>query len=343
MSGSSTAFDLGASQGAAVLGLLERANVPPVPALYRLIYDYVAGVRGLLASRVDDILGEGGDVAGRLYTEFVAPYETNETLERAAQRITERLRTLDILIRESLSASEQQSAALRGAGADLGGDRLNTALLKEWVQRLETTNRGMRTSTMALERELVEATTELQSMQDEIRLVRENMTRDPLTGLANRSGLDAALRRAMLARGDAGWDMSCAVIDIDHFKSLNDRYGHQVGDEVLRIVARAILVSVRGGDVVGRPGGDEFLAIFPDAGLEDARGLSERIRISVSESDLRAVMGEAVLGGITASIGVASLREDDTITSLVERADRCLYAAKGSGRNRVICEDEPSG
>lgn len=338
MSGGVTAFDLGASQGAAVLGLLERANVPPVPALYRLIYDYVAGVRGLLASRVDDILGEGGDVAGRLYTEFVAPYEGTETFERATQRIAERLRTLDILIRESLSASEQQSAALRGAGAQLGADTLDTSLLKEWVQRLETTNRGMRRSATKLERELVEATTELQSMREEIRLAKENMTRDPLTGLANRAGLDAALQRAMLGRN--GRALCCAVLDIDHFKSLNDRYGHQVGDEVLRIVARAILVSVRGTDIVGRPGGDEFLVVLPDAGLDDARQLGERMRISVTQSDLRAVMGEAVLGGITASIGVALLRQEDTIPALVERADSSLYAAKGHGRNRVVCEGD---
>lgn len=340
MSGYATAFDLGASQGAAVLGVLERANVPPVPALYRLIYDYVAGVRGLLASRVDDILGEGGDVAGRLYTEFVAPYETNETLERATQRITERLRALDVLIVESLSAAEQQSVALRGAGAELGGDQIGAALLQEWVERLEVTNRGMRRSTTKLERELIEATTELQTMRDDIRLVKENMTRDPLTGLANRSGLDTAMQRAMLARSDSERPLSCAMVDIDHFKSLNDRYGHQVGDEVLRIVARAILVSVRGGDVVGRPGGDEFLVIFPNAELTDARELGERIRASVAQSDLRAVMGEAVLGGITASIGVALLREGDSITGLVQRADGCLYEAKQHGRNRVVCEGD---
>jgi diguanylate cyclase len=343
LSGSAAAFDLGASQGAAVLGLLERTNVPPVPALYRLIYDYVAGVRGLLTSRVDDILGEGGDVAGRLYTEFVAPYETNETLERAAQRITQRLRALDVLIRESLLAAEEQSTALRGAGVELNGDQIGTALLREWVERLEATNRGMRRSTTKLERELIEATTELRTMRDEIHLVKENLTRDPLTGLANRSGLDAAMQRAMIARGNSGRLLTCAMVDIDHFKSLNDRYGHQVGDEVLRIVARAILVSVRGGDIVGRPGGDEFLVIFPDAGLTDARELGERIRTSVTQSDLRAVMGEAVLGGITASIGVALHHEGDTITGLVERADGCLYQAKQGGRNRVICEGDVAG
>jgi len=339
VSGSVAAFDLGASQGAAVLGLLERANVPPVPALYRLIYDYVAGVRGLFASRVDDILGEGGDVAGQLYAEFVAPYESTETFERAAQRIAERLRTLDVLIRESLSASEQQSAALESVGLELGGDTLNTVLLKEWVQRLEATNRGMRKSATRLERELVEAATELQTMRDDIRLVKENMTRDPLTGLANRAGLDSALQRAMLGPVDSRGSLCCAVLDIDHFKSLNDRYGHQVGDEVLRIVARAILVSVRGNDIVGRPGGDEFLVILPGASLAEAGELGERIRTSVIQSDLRAVMGEAVLGGITASIGVALLRDGDTITALVERADRCLYAAKDGGRNRVVCEE----
>jgi len=332
------ALDLGASQGAAVLGLLERAQVAPVPALYSLLFDYVSGVRGLFASRVDDIIGEGGDVGGRLYAEFVAPYESTEAVERALARMVERLSTLDALVVHSVSAAQMQSAALKGATAELAAPRLDSTLLRDWVERLAETNRGMRRANVALERELVEAATELQLTRDEINRSKESMACDPLTGVANRAGLDAALQRALLACGQRKSDLSCAVVDIDHFKSLNDRYGHQVGDEVLRVVARALLVSVRGGDVVGRPGGDEFLVVLPDANLDQAQELAERMRASIAESDLAGVVGEAVLGGITASIGVALYQENDSIGRFVERADRCLYQAKAGGRNRVVVD-----
>jgi diguanylate cyclase len=334
------AIDLGVSQGAAVLGLLERAKVPPLPAFYRLFYDYVAGVRGLFASRVDDILGEGGEVGEKLYAEFVAPYETNEATERAIARISTRLRALDALIVQTASTAEMQSATLRGASAQFAVDTLDPALLRDWIERLETTNRNMRRVNAALELELREAGAELETTRHELMQSRELLARDPLTGLANRSGLDVQLGRAMLARGETGRPLWCAAVDIDHFKSLNDRYGHPVGDEVLRIVARALLASVRSADTVGRLGGDEFLVVLPEADEPVAQDIGERIRSAIGEADLRGVLGSGVLGGITVSVGLACCRDGDSITKLVARADRNLYEAKGRGRNRVFAQAE---
>ncbi|MEO7224313.1 MAG: hypothetical protein ABIY37_17735, partial [Devosia sp.] len=100
------AFDLSKSQGSAVLGLLERARVPPHPAFYRLFFDYVAGVKGLMAVRIGDILAEGqDDVRDRLYSEFIAPYETTETVDRALDEMVARLVTLDRLIVQSATAT----------------------------------------------------------------------------------------------------------------------------------------------------------------------------------------------------------------------------------------------
>ncbi|HEX4296500.1 MAG TPA: GGDEF domain-containing protein, partial [Devosia sp.] len=126
-----------------------------------------------------------------------------------------------------------------------------------------------------------------------------------------------------------------------NFKSLNDTYGHQVGDEVLRIVGRALLAAARPGDIVGRTGGDEFVVAFPGAGLAVATALAERLRRAIAESDLRTALGPGVLGGITASFGVAVRVAGDSIVTLVGRADRCLYAAKHQGRNRVVSEAQP--
>lgn len=338
MAANLAAIDLGASQGAAVLGLLQRARVPPLPAFYRLLYDYVAGVRGLFASRVDDILGDGENVGERLYAEFVAPYETGEVTERAIARITARLNTLDALIVQTVSTAEAQTATLRGVSSHLADATIDVVLLRDWIERLETTNRAMRRANAALELELRDASRELAATRQELAQSRDQLARDPLTGLANRSGLDTQLGRALREQGESGRSLWCAAVDIDHFKSLNDRYGHPVGDQVLRVVARALLASVRGGDTVGRLGGDEFLVVLPDADEMLAQDIGERIRSAIGEADLRSVLGAGVLGGITASVGLASCQPGDSIAKLVARADQNLYEAKGRGRNRVFAQ-----
>jgi diguanylate cyclase len=338
------AIDLDATQGAAVLGLLERANVPPLPAYYALLYDYVAGVRGLLSSRVGEILNERDDdaqgtVRQRLYAEFVEPYQNRETLERAVSRITSRLSILDALIGETFEASHAQSASLKQASLDLTGDHLDDVLLLDLIGRLEDANVRMSQANEALLGELDTAQAELKATQAEIDHSRAGMLLDPLTGLANRGGLDIALGRLLGERtGDA---LACAVVDIDHFKSLNDSYGHQLGDEVLRIVSRALLVSTREGDIVGRPGGDEFLVVLPRTDAIAAREAAERMRRAIVDSDLSAVLGAGVLGGVSASIGIALFRPGDTIAAFAGRADRCLYEAKHQGRNRVVCDGDP--
>jgi diguanylate cyclase (GGDEF)-like protein len=107
---------------------------------------------------------------------------------------------------------------------------------------------------------------------------------------------------------------------------------------VLRIVARALLASVRSADTVGRLGGDEFLVVLPDAEEPLAQDIAERIRNAIGDADLRGVLGSGVLGGITASVGLASCRDGDSIAGLVARADRNLYEAKNLGRNRVFAQ-----
>ena len=185
-----------------MLELLERAEVPPLPAFYELLYDYVACVQGLFASRVGDILAEGergggGAVGEQLYAEFVEPYQSTEAVDRAIERITERLHTLDLLIGESARASQAQSASLKHASVHFATEHVDAKLLRDWVGRLQTTNQGMRRANSALAMELDAAKVEIESTQIEIQQSKASMARDPLTGLANRAGLDAALSRIL--------------------------------------------------------------------------------------------------------------------------------------------------
>ncbi|MCS7058567.1 MAG: GGDEF domain-containing protein [Meiothermus sp.] len=148
---------------------------------------------------------------------------------------------------------------------------------------------------------------------------------DPLTGLPNRLALSERLEAEVQApRG-----LFLVLLDVDHFKQINDRYGHAVGDAVLREVACRLRVGLREGDVLGRWGGEEFLILLREESLQNALAVLERVREGIAFWPFEAV------GFISASFGVAEAHSGDTVRSLLERADRALYQAKRGGRNRV--------
>ena len=162
---------------------------------------------------------------------------------------------------------------------------------------------------------------------------------DQLTGLHNRrymeTQLDALVRRAVVGGGDP---VALLVIDIDHFKQVNDSFGHGVGDEVLREFAVRLASNVRAIDLAVRFGGEEFVVVMPDTELAYAHRIAERIRRQVAGSPFRVLAGEELLT-VTISIGVAaSLGEGDTPQTLIRRADEAMYEAKDRGRNRVIAK-----
>ncbi|HWS85570.1 MAG TPA: diguanylate cyclase [Pyrinomonadaceae bacterium] len=158
---------------------------------------------------------------------------------------------------------------------------------------------------------------------------------DALTGLLNRYGLHRALQRELSEARRYSRPLSCLLIDIDFFKAVNDTYGHAAGDTALRQAARVIADSVRGSDVVCRYGGEEFLVLAPETGLEGARALAEKIRQSFSAR----LFGDAGrVFPLTLSAGVAQLGDAESGNDMIARADDALYHAKQTGRDRVEAE-----
>jgi len=158
---------------------------------------------------------------------------------------------------------------------------------------------------------------------------------DALTGLHNRRYMNSQLKALSARALHGGEPVSVLLVDIDHFKSVNDGYGHDVGDEVLKEFAVRLATNVRAIDLPCRYGGEEFAVVMPDTRLEDAQRIAERIRLHVSGSPFRLASGEAL--AVTISIGVAtSMGEGDTPDMLLKRADSGLYEAKSGGRNRVV-------
>jgi diguanylate cyclase (GGDEF)-like protein len=156
---------------------------------------------------------------------------------------------------------------------------------------------------------------------------------DPLTGLNNRGAMSITLNRELeRSRRHDDQNLSIIMVDVDHFKKINDRYGHLAGDDVLRQVAHVIQKSIRGSDACFRYGGEEFLVCVTNSNLALARVVAERIRIAISENT-RLPDKEKT---ISASCGIAHYNNESDWPELVARADKALYSAKEQGRNRVV-------
>jgi diguanylate cyclase (GGDEF)-like protein len=159
---------------------------------------------------------------------------------------------------------------------------------------------------------------------------------DALTGLHNRRWLDDTLPRLAQRHRFAKQPLCVAVMDLDHFKRINDRFGHAAGDYVLVATAEAARTKLRPTDLIARVGGEEFVLIFPQTALAGAGRAAERLREAVAE---RALQHQGVsMPRATASFGVTELAEGDDVNALLERADRALYRAKSNGRNQVQLE-----
>ncbi|MBS1187458.1 MAG: sensor diguanylate cyclase [Burkholderiaceae bacterium] len=165
---------------------------------------------------------------------------------------------------------------------------------------------------------------------------------DPLTGVYNRRFIETRLQEEIRRAQRQGYALSCMYLDIDHFKQINDQYGHQDGDDVLREVAARIKAELRLSDSLGRFGGEEFVVLLVDASGAGARNVAERIRSGIANRIFKLDSGRTCQ--VTASIGVATLTADNTsqptetiAQQLIGLADRALYQAKNSGRNRVVC------
>ena len=164
-------------------------------------------------------------------------------------------------------------------------------------------------------------------------------TEDPLTRLLNRRGLEGALYISLAHASRQELPTSAIMVDIDHFKEVNDNFGHEVGDQVIRQVAEFLQRMSRASDVVARTGGEEYLLIMPDTNLDAARSLAERIRVAIGE---RPLVVDHQRIPVTVSLGVASITGEVELDLLSQEADRAMYLAKQGGRNRVASvENKP--
>lgn len=213
---------------------------------------------------------------------------------------------------------------------------LEALLITALVRTLRSRRRALATlhdERAKLEANVVQRTLELLVANNQLKLLA---TTDPLTGIGNRRRMTEQINTELERCRRFGQPLSLLMVDIDHFKHVNDNFGHEAGDRAIIAVARALTEDMRSIDLASRFGGEEFVLLMPQTRAEVAAGAAERLRAAVAALQLRGDDGEAI--SLTISIGVASAEpggEADTASSLLVRADRALYRAKDEGRNRV--------
>lgn len=330
--------------GEVALGALKAAGLKASARNYELWYAHVEGKSPTLSDALQRALKATGLISEETAQKLYGTYIQHADLSRDVLDLVNRLNEETSRIHNTIEESGENAAGHSETLTDLSGQLRQSseeypavaALLEDMV----SVAKDMREQNKKLEDSLAEAATEIGVLQRNIEAVQADAMTDALTGVPNRAAFDRSLEKAMTEAAEDGTPLCLMLTDIDHFKKFNDQWGHQTGDQVLRLVAQVMKANVKGRDVLARYGGEEFAVILPGTTLESANILAEAIRSSVESRHLRKRRTNEDLGVITMSIGISTIQPDDTMETLIERADKCLYAAKEAGRNCIMSQTQ---
>ncbi len=302
------------------------------PISYAVWYEHVSGRNRALSESIAQLTAGNGVLddatTTRLYLDHIADVE-----EKAAQKVAEDFR--------KVLSDMSDSARAAGAQTDRFGDSLTrlSSSVEEGRMPEADALKDVLSQTMDMRAAVGQLKTRLESSQHEIDRLRNEVDRahneahvDALTGLPNRRAFDQHIAKLLAGASE---NASLLITDIDHFKKVNDTWGHLFGDSVLRVVAQALKSCIGAQQVAARVGGEEFAVLLPGFTLVNAQQVAEKIRTTIAGSRIRRKDSQESIGQVTVSVGVAERRQDETADAWFDRADKALYASKQAGRNRV--------
>lgn len=328
------------------LTLMAERNVEPTPVNYSVWYHYIAGDIKPLNNEIDKFLKSKtltitDDVNIYLYNKYVmAPGGTEEeVVSSTSQNAQTVLGEIMDVIKKFSSDTETYNNQI-DTHVNTLSQKITDPALKEMAKEIINRAVAIRDSGSELGAKLEESKREVVQLKTNLEKITNESNRDFLTGVGNRKALENKLEEfSKWARENNNVDLCLLMIDIDHFKSFNDKFGHQIGDEVLRKVGAALFDSVKGKDFVARYGGEEFAILLPNTSLAGALAAGENIRRNIEETKLQRKDNGDFIDQVTISIGVARYRPDqDSVAVFISRADNALYRSKIGGRNRVTSE-----
>ncbi|MEL6213012.1 MAG: GGDEF domain-containing protein [Pseudomonadota bacterium] len=324
------------------IGALKQLELAASPRNIEVWLAHVAGENPALSHDIQKALQREGSItqkqADELYNVHIMRGDLSNDVIEIVARFEKEVSELTDAIELSGESAQGHGEQLRTLSFELGQSADSNPRISELLEGVISVARSIRKENKTLENRLAESSDEVLHLKQNLEHVQMEAMIDSLTGVKNRRTFDEAIKKQLRAMQNHGDPLALILADIDHFKSFNDRWGHQTGDQVLRLVAEVMNANVKGQDLLARYGGEEFAIILPGTSLENAEMLANRIRRAVEARRLKKRRTDEDLGVITMSMGAVQASRADTVESLVERADKCLYAAKHNGRNQVMTE-----
>ncbi len=321
-----------------VLGHLGQHDAACNPITYAVWYEHLAGTNPRLSADLAKCLADAprldDDTVARLHRQHIAGID-----EATAERVRDDFRR----VMNDLS----QTAVRTGDSASAFGERLGRlnrsleqadapVLAAQMAETLDSAAQ-MKSSVDALQQQVQTSHREIETLRAELERTREEALQCPLTRVLNRKGFDARLRAMLDPEKPAAPASSLIMIDIDHFKRVNDEHGHLLGDRVLAALGEVLRQSVSAlpAAAAARYGGEEFAILMPGGSVAEATALAETVRASVKTMKIRQRSTDKVLSTITVSAGVSAVQPGDDASALIARSDAALYRSKQGGRDRV--------
>ncbi|HEX6962944.1 MAG TPA: GGDEF domain-containing protein [Lacipirellula sp.] len=335
-------FERAVQLAKAAIDFLRDRKHPPHPRNFTLLYAYFADKSPALRRELDQALAAGvpltADLLVSLYDKhFGIDFET-QVIRDASETIESTLSRLLSYMDEAKRDTHNYDQALQEFSGRVDHNAVHNGGIEELraaVVTILAETQKMRANTRRLEERFSAANSKIGELRQSLDQMRQEALTDSLTGIANRKCFDMRLRELMAEANEEGKPLALLMVDIDHFKKFNDNFGHLIGDQVLKLVARTLTDCVRGQDVAARFGGEEFAIILPNTNLDGAYVVAENIRANVAAKKITRKSTGDSLGHITLSLGIAMFRPGESVAQLLKRADEGLYIAKGSGRNRT--------
>jgi diguanylate cyclase len=329
-----------------VLDRLGKEHLPASPENYELWYVYYAQSNPEVVHALQTLESSGDPISQEdcreIYQRYLSQSRENEAVRHAGDKIQQTIKGMSGTVTSVQSATSRYNVTLEGMKERIAKGDVKPDDMESILGSIMMGTQDMMNHNQKLERELSRSSQVMDELRRDLEIVRREAFTDGLTGLGNRKAFDAEIERIVTETAATGQAFTLVMMDIDHFKGFNDNFGHQVGDQVLRLVARTLTDGIKGRDFAARYGGEEFAVILPETNLNGGMKVGDILRLAVANKDLvNRATGEK-LGRITLSGGVAEHIAGESIESLISRADSALYTAKHNGRNQIASAPTPA-
>jgi len=326
-----------------ILPRMGELKVPLIPENYRIWFEYYIGSNRKLVNDIKMLIesseGFTPELNRTLYEKYFGEDQNSKLVEKIQKETRIILKNFleQVLITSDMTSDYSEKLKTYSEQFDSATDLTE---IEQLIENMREDTNTMVELTRSLQVKLEEATSQAESLREELEKTAREALIDSLTGLHNRKAFDRKLQDFFERFKKDGFVFSTIMLDIDHFKNFNDRYGHKIGDEVLKVVGSVMLDTLKGQDFPARYGGEEFVVLLPKTSLDNASILAEQIRTNIAEKKLKLTRTGEQIGRITVSLGVSQINVSDTADSVIERADKSLYLAKKSGRDNVKSEKD---